>query len=193
MGPISSAFIRIVQNLVRAGLILAILGTVAFMAYANGVNAFAYINASPVWAQILFATIISAFLFTPFNNIGNLCWEIITLCVRRYLKAPDPDENQYTQRSKDFAKWERDMRRASCWQVAKRTFKPCAKVALLVTALTVFLPTVLTIAFSLMLENNYQRLMWILVAIIVLIAWFLALLLITWVPIILGLKLYLHK
>ena len=193
MGPISSAFIRLAQNVVRAGLILAIPGTAAFMAYANGVNALAYINARPVWAQILFAAIIGAFLFTPFNNIGNLCWEIITLVVRRSLKAPDPGENPYTPRSIAFAKWERDMKRASFWTVARATFIPCLKAVLYATALTTLLPVALTIAFSLTLENNCQRLMWILAAIIVLIAWFLALLLIIWVPIILGLKLYLHK
>ena len=193
MRPIRTAFIRIDQNVVRAILILTIPGTAAFMAYVNGVNALSYINALPIWAQILFAATIGAFLFTPFNNIGNLCWEIIALIVRRSLKAPNPAESPHTSRSKAFAKWEQDMGRASCWQVAKRTFKPCAKAALLVTALTALLPVVLTIAFSLTLEEHYQRVTWILVAITVLIAWFLAFLLIAWLPTILGLKLYLHK
>lgn len=193
MDPISSAFIRLAQNVVRAGLIFAIPGTMAFMAYATGVNALEYINEMPIWAQILFAAVIGAFLFTPFNNIGNLCWEIITLIVRRYLKAPDPGENPYTPRSIAFAEWEREMKRESLWKVAKATATPCARAALYATGLTIVPPVVLTIGFSLTMDEHYQRATWILAAIIVLIAWYLALLLIIWVPLVLGLKLYLHK
>lgn len=191
MNPIRGEFLKIVQNIVRIVLVLALPAIFVWLAHSNGFNVLKSIDKMPIWAQLLTGAFFGGLIFTPAHNIGNSIWAIITLDMRRSLNAPEPNDKPYSQKALEFSAWERNMRRASIRQVSRKLLPRCAKIALVPTVIPLI---ILALAIrQVVVEPSGQSFITLVAAIIVLLLWYIGCVLVILIPAVLGMKLYYHK
>lgn len=191
MNPIGAEFLKIAQNIVRILLLPGLPVAFILIQLPGGFNALKFVGEMPIWAQILVGALFGGFIFTPANNIGNSFWTIITLYMKQGLNPPGPKDKPYSEKALKFAERERNMRRASIWQVSRELLPGCAKIALIPTVPAV-IPLALVI-FQVISQPSVQSLITLGVAIVVLagsyIGWVLGIL----IPFALGIKLHYHN
>ena len=139
MNEIKSAFYKIIQNIVRILLTLALpILAVVVSPFNNEILNF--INQAPILYQFLIAALVGGYLFTPAHNIGDLSWQIIRSYFREAIGAPKMGENPYSARTLTFQAKERHWRRAGWCQLLGQFAYPAAKTAcVLATALSIIL------------------------------------------------------
>ena len=191
MNPIRGEFLKIVQNIVRIVLVLALPAIFVWLAHSNGFNVLKSIDKMPIWAQLLTGAFFGGLIFTPAHNIGNSIWAIITLDMRRSLNAPEPNDKPYSQKALEFSAWERNMRRASIRQVSRKLLPRCAKIALVPTVIPL-ISLVLAIR-QVAVEPSEQSFITLVAATIVLLLWYIGWVLVILIPAVLAIKLYYHK
>ena len=142
MSQVKYELVRILQNILR----IVITGApLIYLIWAIGDATGAE---QPLWVTIMLGSILGGCVFLPAKDIGDSIWIIVTSLVERALGKPEiEDECASPSRLEAYSKWKCEIRKATLFEVGRRTLIPSLSFSTLFVAVLGLIPVLCVALF----------------------------------------------